>query len=682
MDGASAIITFVVVALQSAKAVHGTLSAVKDGPHNLQNVIHSVEELKNILERVENILRSGSNRGDVDLIAFSGFAERCAEDMRRFDEGIGKLIVSPKSKKLGRFWKRLKTALDEKELDRMRSILQSHTSSLALRIITYQSAQTSASASQISRIQDIVETLGDHFSRLNHHESHPKSLLSHGAEGTTALQIKPTWTSELEHSISRLCDLVDAEGQTRDSDYAEQLIEDLKKLLDTAYNLESQIPEIGSAAETSLGSYVEPASNLAKELKLASSLVSSAPFISINSKEQAKRYKFNSPPEMFTQQQRKRKFIDMEHGTLTVTTNKRCRITRSQRDRTLSQTTPGTATHAVRNPSMCKYLIQNGLDVDEVVGWTSYETTPLHEAMNYSNSETAALLLEAGADPTVDFRGTQNVICRSALGGTSMHDLVLGRILIDSHHLDVFNQRDAQGKTPFLTACSHADAVRSVLELFVEKGSNIHDRNYDGETCLHRLCSKDGYSYIIPENMRDCLDFLLEQGADLRVTDDKGRSVADVAYSHMGTRFRGMVGDVFDACLARHGYDLYEFRKRKPRVARYNEVYQRIDFERLWEGIEDQCPYWDDKPWPSDEHENLDECDDSACSGESFEDETFSEGTDVDTDMEYDKGGDYYGDLFEEYDESDERSGTGTFMATDEVLEPSVEEFDENVVGS
>lgn len=257
MDGASAIITFVVVALQSAKAVHGTLSAVKDGPRNLQNVIHSVEELSSLLERLESILRSGEHDNN-DLIAVSELAERCAKDMRRFNESISKLSISPQTKKFGRFWKRLKTALDEKELDRMRTILQGYTSSIALRLITYQSAKTSASASQFSRIQDILETLDDRFSRLNKEDSDPTSLLSHDAEGTTASQIKPTWTGELEHSISRLCDLVDVEGHTRDSEDAEQLIEDLKKLLDTAHNLESQIPEIESAAATSLGSYIEP----------------------------------------------------------------------------------------------------------------------------------------------------------------------------------------------------------------------------------------------------------------------------------------------------------------------------------------------------------------------------------------------------------------------------------------
>ncbi|KAF1979298.1 hypothetical protein BU23DRAFT_642668 [Bimuria novae-zelandiae CBS 107.79] len=325
MDGASVVITFVLVALKSVKAVHGTLSALKDGPHNLTNVIHSVEEIRSILERLQNILGSGTH-DDADLLAFSNLADQCANDVKRFDERLGRLTVSTDNKSKKIFWKRMKTALDEKELDRMRNILQGHTSSIALRIITLQVVQTSASVPQISQIHGMVETLGDRLSRLAHQDHSLVTSSSDEAMATATMQAEMKQKNDIESSISRLCDLIQEEGHTRDTEDAEQLIEDLKIILDAAFDIEARQNKARDVIGQPDQGNEYPGSSLVKDIRLVSNIICSAPFISVNCKECNDPTIFG-PLEIIADQQRKRKSIDVGKSTLTITANRRLRKT-------------------------------------------------------------------------------------------------------------------------------------------------------------------------------------------------------------------------------------------------------------------------------------------------------------------------------------------------------------------
>ncbi|KAI9711511.1 MAG: hypothetical protein M1820_002074 [Bogoriella megaspora] len=91
-------------------------------------------------------------------------------------------------------------------------------------------------------------------------------------------------------------------------------------------------------------------------------------------------------------------------------------------------------------------------------------------------------------------------------------------------------------------------------------------------------------------------------GADIDAVDDFGRSVTDMAYQSVydypnwGGGYRG---DLWDAALLQCGYDVYERRLHHARTPQYDGMYRREDFERLWEGREELCPYFDDPPhWP------------------------------------------------------------------------------------
>ncbi|KAL9083914.1 MAG: hypothetical protein Q9165_008321 [Trypethelium subeluteriae] len=60
----------------------------------------------------------------------------------------------------------------------------------------------------------------------------------------------------------------------------------------------------------------------------------------------------------------------------------------------------------------------------------------------------------------------------------------------------------------------------------------------------------------------------------------------------------GYRGNLWDAALARCGYDINRFREEAvhPRKPRYAPEYTRGYFEQLWEGFESHCPYYHDPP--------------------------------------------------------------------------------------
>ncbi|EWZ92493.1 hypothetical protein FOWG_05609 [Fusarium oxysporum f. sp. lycopersici MN25] len=104
------------------------------------------------------------------------------------------------------------------------------------------------------------------------------------------------------------------------------------------------------------------------------------------------------------------------------------------------------------------------------------------------------------------------------------------------------------------------------------------------------------------------LMLLVEHGADVYSVDEDGYQTLHYAYNVTCEACYllspSAKGDLWDAALSRFGYSILETRKDYPRRARYTPNYTRKDFEKLWQGREHQCPYWDDRPWPaSDQNE-------------------------------------------------------------------------------
>jgi len=167
--------------------------------------------------------------------------------------------------------------------------------------------------------------------------------------------------------------------------------------------------------------------------------------------------------------------------------------------------------------------------------------------------------------------------------------------------------------TAFLTCCSvpkPPDSDESAagtagqhvetIALFLRNGSNINERDNEGRNCLHILLSGHVRAPSVEDRKRP-LTFLVAQGADVRARNKCGQSVSEIAYKKSCSEapVGSYRGDLWDSVLDACGYDISEFRSTFRRKASYTSKYTREDFERLWEGREDRCPYYlDQSHWP------------------------------------------------------------------------------------
>ncbi|CZS74476.1 unnamed protein product [Fusarium graminearum] len=271
--------------------------------------------------------------------------------------------------------------------------------------------------------------------------------------------------------------------------------------------------------------------------------------------------------------------------------------------------------YSLEQPEMCKFLLEEGLDVDHV----AYEKGALFTPEVYGWNDTVIpdqhlkrinacrkLLLNAGADPT--YKDPNNEGSKSFLDTVrALPDRVVqdtidfawnsGLVTPFASFRDWTNY---EGMSTFLNACTHFKISVDILKHLVAMGANVYDRSSKGETCLHLLVNHTPPETEIIARL-ECLAYLLQQGADPYARDNEGNTPSSIAYSMMGHRdtIDGTLGDVWDAALHTSGFDLSHFRKTFRRRPRYDySFYTRQMFEELWRGREDQCPYWDDEPWP------------------------------------------------------------------------------------
>lgn len=103
----------------------------------------------------------------------------------------------------------------------------------------------------------------------------------------------------------------------------------------------------------------------------------------------------------------------------------------------------------------------------------------------------------------------------------------------------------------------------------------------------------------------DACQYLVRRGADIDAVDDQGISVSVEAYApNRGLRrkecMNSLGGDVWDRVLAGAGFDVAYFRTRHGirRRARYHGQYSRRNFEAMWAGMTELCPYYHDVELP------------------------------------------------------------------------------------
>jgi hypothetical protein len=148
------------------------------------------------------------------------------------------------------------------------------------------------------------------------------------------------------------------------------------------------------------------------------------------------------------------------------------------------------------------------------------------------------------------------------------------------------------------------------MDVLLRRGSSIHARNNKGETCLHRYIQR-ARSCDTSSFEEEPFRMLIKNGADINACDNDNISVSQCAYStskyDWSRRVGGYRGDLWDAILTEYGYDISKTRRGFPRKPNYTERYTRNDFERMWTGREELCPYYHDpREWdPEGDFESL-----------------------------------------------------------------------------
>ncbi|KAI0101384.1 ankyrin repeat-containing domain protein [Nemania sp. FL0031] len=272
-----------------------------------------------------------------------------------------------------------------------------------------------------------------------------------------------------------------------------------------------------------------------------------------------------------------------------------------------------------RRIEMLAYLLENGLDVDclePLVGdgrrsllESCVKRTDYRMDEGYWQIDVCKLLLEAGADPTPTGSGHSCLVDE-----VSVHRHPdMARLFWMSSHFKLFvniNDPMAPGYEPpimrTIWRMMHLDDAGPLserLRMLLDAGASVHTRTSRGESCLDFFLLQAGIYFAYPGQVQDrflALKLLVERGADVYEVDGLNGSMAENAYTRESCygMTGSFVGDLWDAVLQNCGYNLSEFRKICQRRAEYNKNYTRRHFEMLWEGMEDQCPYWDDKPWP------------------------------------------------------------------------------------
>ncbi|KAI1060950.1 hypothetical protein LB507_010146 [Fusarium sp. FIESC RH6] len=286
---------------------------------------------------------------------------------------------------------------------------------------------------------------------------------------------------------------------------------------------------------------------------------------------------------------------------------------------------------ATASVEMCKFLIESGADVDEMGENTG---TALSRIAGLDRHDTTLLLLENMADPTLSYPGWDNPLYTACSLDLPSAELFLRH----GRHFTLHDQEshDLNGRTRLHQICmaeTKSTSKKKALEMLTVAGANLSarvvkswspdDHQTLGFTCLHSLVYKAHRSRDRDE--LEALVFLIRQGADVFSVDHHQHSVSMRAYlpndndNHYSSK-GSYRGDLWDAALSICGYDISEHRAMYPRVPRYNKGYRRMDFERLWQGHEISCPYWDDEQYPKiggDENfwkQPIRRCDHVACS--------------------------------------------------------------------
>ncbi|KAF4340085.1 hypothetical protein FBEOM_5945 [Fusarium beomiforme] len=705
--GASTL-AFVLLALKSAKIINESLSSIKDAPRTVLELMKDVEFLQSVLGRISSCSLRHVPTSTIESL--NGVLQVCTTELSSIECRLAKFSSTTASSHSSRMYKGVLAYVKKEDLENARGRIRDKSTQINLYLGLIQAQSLSEASSKIdtqaTATRTILEQILGEVSKLHARlsqdaasaevEQHTNATRDDDTiESTVANQLGTmTLCSELESSISRLATLVDHDGLTLDAEDAEQIIDDLRRFVVVAKEKSVANPDQDrSSVAYNIHTENETSKALHRDLNLIEGLILSAPIIAINqSVPGSRKLRSHLPHGTVIKQKRIREEIDVDHGYLTISTNKRRRIcsggssdssgnanafrdvvanivfrpsksswlfsvSLSQGqlfDRSIQSIPRISVCRIVPNDSlvftlvkqgslkelmdllhkgkaslrdhdeqgmpllhyaatasveMCKFLIESGADVDEMGEHTG---TALSRIAGLGRHDTTLVLLENMADPTLSYPGWDNPLSTACNLDLPSAELFLkhgGHFT--THDLE---SSDLNGRTRLHQVCmaeARSTSKQKAVAMLAAAGSNLDarvakswspdDHQTLGFTCLHSLVYQANRTRDRDE--LEALVFLIRQGADVLAVDHHQHSVAmraclpndsDNQYSSKGS-YRG---DLWDAALTICGYDIRQHRDSYPRVPRYNRTYRRKDFERLWEGHEAACPYWNDERYP------------------------------------------------------------------------------------
>ncbi|KAI0856822.1 ankyrin [Xylaria cubensis] len=282
--------------------------------------------------------------------------------------------------------------------------------------------------------------------------------------------------------------------------------------------------------------------------------------------------------------------------------------------------------YSTTRPEMCRFLLSTGLDVDHMASSHVLDTNisdcyaPQEELERVMKCRT--LLLEAGADPTLEFEQFSFLQTILRHGTPESIKAIWGSTLLQPF-ADI-NYVFPNGCTPLLEMCENYGTSFSAenFSFLLKRGANIKARDTRGRTCLH-ICLSSLRDLRVSEQ-HEAIVFLIQNGADIDARDDDGKTVHEIAYLQdhckMGLHIGSLAGDLWDSVLEAYEYDILKLRQKYQRRAVYRGHYTRQNFVELWKGRESHCPYLDDVPWPAEAPWHRYTCDEECWRREKYSD--------------------------------------------------------------
>ncbi|RFN55351.1 hypothetical protein FIE12Z_387 [Fusarium flagelliforme] len=605
LGGAASVAQFVLLSLKCVKETHEALSTFKDGPDILKLLSDDFLRVQDILERLH---QSTSTSADSALDAH---IQQSIQALCSRAVSLVSLQATPGDSGGKRFWKQLKTVVSESDVNRVRDelgqlviILNLRLSGLSWNIVSEVKDDTRHIRQHIQTL-DITLQSQDQLQRATlqafekhllttYKENHSNvqdelSSIEQKIESKASISMKDSATFIAQ--LNELKNLVISEGKaTREVSASSNVNRE-----DTTNQSPNQaVLESIERLCTLIDKKREAVDVYTEEDELAESAIEDlrSMITAVRSRKHLRLEK-----ELDKGLRRFGRSFGQNKISINAQSNENCRIV----GRVLNQD---------RGHKEADIGIGKGLDVDHVaLRWSPKGLTNClkadHAVLDSQISKTALkpinacrrLLLTAGADPTYKV-GLESFLESIATYSNDVetHSLVWQSGLI-APYASFLGWRNYLGLSPFQRACTGLNIDKKILERHVEMGAVINGRAPGGESCLHLVLEFVGSTFVCFERLL----FLLQSGADPHAKDNQGRSVSDVAYNQLGLRdeIEGSYGDIWDAALHISGWNIVLFRRQnRRRKPRYDSFYTREDFEKLWKGRENECPYWDDKPWP------------------------------------------------------------------------------------